>query len=300
MKIAVAGGLGFTGTYIVPKLINAGHDVTVFDSRSESDFKYEGACYVRADLMNEGSWQKFISGNDVIINLAGVNIFQRWSDKKKKLLYDSRIKTTRNIVNTLPDKEGEVKLLINASATGYYGFHKDEVITESTLPGKDFLAKICRDWEEEAFKAADKGVRVVVLRFGSVFGRGGGAFPELKKNFNMFLGAKLGSGKQWFPWIHIEDIWKIAARVIEDESMKGAYNCVAPQIVTNAVFTKIMGAALGRPVILPFVPGIALRIILGEFGSVILKGQRAVPEKLENEGYTFAFPDLEGALKDLI
>jgi len=131
-------------------------------------------------------------------------------------------------------------------------------------------------------------------------GRGGGAFPELKKNFNMFLGAKLGSGKQWFPWIHIEDIWKIAARVIEDESMKGAYNCVAPQIVTNAVFTKIMGAALGRPVILPFVPGIALRIILGEFGSVILKGQRAVPEKLENEGYTFAFPDLEGALKDLI
>ena len=300
MKIAVAGGLGFTGTYIVPKLISAGHDVTVFDSRSESDFKFEGACYVRADLMKEGSWQKFISGNDVIINLAGVNIFQRWSDKKKKLLYDSRIKTTQNIVNTLPDKGGEVKLLVNASATGYYGFHKDEIITENTMAGSDFLAGICRDWEMEALKAENKGVRVVVLRFGSVFGRGGGAFPELKKNFNMFLGAKLGSGKQWFPWIHIEDIWKITERVIQTESMKGPYNCVAPGIVTNASFTKIMAGVAGRPVLLPFVPGIALRLILGEFGSVILKGQRAIPEKLGKEGYTFAFPDLDGALKDLM
>lgn len=300
MKIAVAGGLGFTGTYIVPRLISAGHDVTVFDSRSESDFKYEGACYVRADLMKEGSWQKFISENEVIINLAGVNIFQRWSDKKKKLLYDSRIKTTRNIVDTLPEKGGEVKLLVNASATGYYGFHKDEIIGEDSPPGSDFLAGICRDWEAEAFKAENKGVRVVVLRFGSVFGRDGGAFPELKKNFNMFLGAKLGSGKQWFPWIHIEDVWKIVERAVETESMKGPYNCVAPGIVTNAVFTKVMAGVAGRPVLLPFVPGIALRIILGEFGSVILKGQRAVPGGLEREGYSFSFPDLEGALKDLM
>jgi uncharacterized protein (TIGR01777 family) len=116
----------------------------------------------------------------------------------------------------------------------------------------------------------------------------------------MFLGAKLGSGKQWFPWIHIEDIWKITERAIENESMKGPYNCVAPQAVTNSVFTKIMSDAVGRPVILPFVPGIALRLILGEFGSVILKGQRAIPEKLQKEGYTFAFPDLESGLKDLM
>ena len=140
----------------------------------------------------------------------------------------------------------------------------------------------------------------MILRFGSVFGRDGGAFPELKKNFNMFLGAKLGSGKQWFPWIHIEDIWRIASRAIEDESMKGAYNCVARQVVTNAKFTKVMSYVVGRPVIFPFVPGIALRLILGEFGSVILKGQRAVPAKLEKEGYIFAFPELETALKDLM
>lgn len=300
MKIAVAGGLGFVGSYIVPRLISAGHDVTVFDSRKESDFKYEGACYVRADLMMEGSWQKFVSGNEVIINLAGMNIFQRWSEKKKKLLYSSRIKSTQNIVNSLNSSGEGVKLLINASAAGYYGFHKDEIITENSSPGTDFLAQICKDWEAEAFKAEHKGIRVVILRFGSVFGRGGGAFHELKKIFNMFLGAKLGSGKQWFPWVHIEDIWQVVLRAIENESMKGAYNCISPQIVTNAQLTKVMSSVIGRPVIFPFVPGIALRIILGEFGSMILKGQRAVPEKLEKEGYSFAFPELEAALKDLM
>ncbi len=300
MKIAVAGGLGFTGSYIVPRLISAGHDVTVFDSRIESDFKYEGACYVRADLMKKGSWQKFIPGNEVIINLAGVNIFQRWNEKKKKLLYDSRITTTRNIVNSLHDNEGETKLLINASAVGYYGFHKDEIITENSSPGTDFLAQICNDWETEAFKAESKGLRVVFLRFGSVFGKGGGAFVELKKIFNMFLGAKLGSGKQWFPWVHIEDIWQVVSRAIEHESMKGSYNCVAPQIVTNAKLTKVMSSVVGRPVIFPFVPGIVLRLILGEFGSIVLNGQRAVPERLEKEGYTFAFPELEAALKNLM
>ncbi len=300
MKIAVAGGLGFTGSYLVSQLIAAGHDVTVFDSRDESAFNFEGACYVRADLMKEGSWQKFIADNDVIINLAGVNIFQRWSDKKKKLLYESRIKTTGNIVETLPQSGGEVKLLINASATGFYGFHKDEIIDETIPAGKDFLAGICEDWEKEALKAADKGIRVVILRFGTVFGREGGAFPELKKNFRMFMGARLGSGKQWFPWIHIEDLAGIVIRAFEDESMKGPYNCTAPGIVTNREFTRIMSEVSGRPVVIPFVPGIALRLILGEFGSVIIKGQRAVPAKLKREGYNFRYPELKAALEDLM
>jgi len=300
MKIAVAGGLGFTGGYIVPQLISAGHDVTVFDSRNESDFNFEGACYVRADLMKEGSWQKFIADNEVIINLAGVNIFQRWSDKKKKLLYDSRIKTTKNIVDTLPQTGGEVKLLINASATGFYGFHKDEIIDESTPAGKDFLAGICMDWENEALKAEGKGVRVVILRFGTVFGREGGAFPELKKNFRMLMGARLGSGEQWFPWIHIEDLARIVAAAFEDESMQGPYNCTSPGIVTNRDLTKIMSEVTGRPVIIPFVPGIALRLILGEFGGVIIKGQRAVPAKLAGQGFNFRFPELKAALEDLM
>jgi len=300
MKIAVAGGLGFTGTYLVPRLIKAGHDVTVFDSRNESEFGFEGACYVRADLMKEGSWQKFIADNEVIINLAGVNIFQRWGDKKKKLLYNSRIKTTMNIVDTLPEAGGEVKLLINASAAGFYGFHKDEIIDETAPAGEDFLAGICKDWEIEALKAADKGVRVVLLRFGTVFGRDGGAFPELKNNFRKFMGARLGSGKQWFPWIHIEDVARILIRAFSDESMNGPYNCVAPGIVTNKDFTGIMSEAAGRPVIIPFVPGIALRLILGEFGSVIVKGQRAVPAKLAKEGYNFRFPELKAALEDLM
>ncbi|MFA5519587.1 MAG: TIGR01777 family oxidoreductase [Spirochaetota bacterium] len=300
MKIAVTGGLGFAGTYIVPRLIKAGHDVTVFDSKNESEFPFEGACYVRADLMKEGSWQKFIADNEVIINLAGANIFQRWSDKKKQLIYNSRIQTTKNIVNTLPQEGGEVKVLINASAAGFYGFHKDEIIDETVPGGKDFLAEICKDWEKEALKAADKGVRVVICRFGTIFGKEGGAFPKLKKIFRLFMGARLGSGKQWFPWVHIEDVAQVLTRAFEDESMEGPYNCVAPGGITNKELTSIMGSAVERPVVIPFVPGMVLRVIFGEFGLSIVKGQRVVPAKLIKEGYNFRFPELKAALEDLI
>ncbi len=300
MKIAIAGGLGFAGTYLVPRLIKAGHDVTVFDSKKESEFGFDGACYVRADLMKEGSWQKFIADNEVIINLAGANIFQRWSDKKKQLIYNSRIQATMNIVNTLPQKGGEVKTLINASAAGFYGFHKDEIIDETASAGKDFLAGICKDWEREALKAEDKGVRVVICRFGTIFGKEGGAFPKLKKIFRLFMGARLGSGKQWFPWVHIEDVAQILTRAFEDESMKGPYNCTSPGGVTNKELTSIMGDVVERPVIIPFVPGIVLRVILGEFGSFIVKGQRVVPAKLVKEGYNFRFPELKTALEDLM
>ncbi len=298
MKIAVAGGLGFLGRHIISVLLEGGHDVTLFARREEN--LHEGVLFVKADLMLPGEWQARLAENDIVINLVGVNLFQRWNKKIKKLIYDSRIISTANILDSFRSGKGAGKTLINASAVGFYGLSDDEVITESHGAGTDFLARICSDWEKEALKGEAKNMRVVLLRFGSVFGSDGGAFPLLKKNYRLMLGGKLGNGKQWFPWIHIDDVAAIVLRSVTDEKMSGAYNCTAPGIVTNGEFTKTMAKAVNRPVLIPFVPGFILRIVLGEFGAFLTKGQRAVPERLTKEGFIFNFPVLKEALDNLI
>lgn len=298
MKVAVAGGLGFLGQHIISALTEAGHDVTLFARRNNESMN--GVSFVYADLMVPGEWQVRIAGNDVVINLAGVNLFQRWNSKIKKMIYDSRIVSTANIINSFNPVNGKGKTLINASAVGYYGLKEDEVVNESAGKGSDFLADVCGDWEREALRGRDINLRVVLLRFGSVFGVDAGAFPELKRNFKLMLGGKLGSGKQWFPWIHIDDVTAIVMRALEEKNMSGPYNCTSPGIVRNSVFTKIMAEAVRRPVIIPFVPGFVLKLVLGEFGSFLTGGQRAVPERLLKDGYEFKFPDLRAALDDLL
>lgn len=298
MKIAVAGGLGFLGKHIIASLIESGYDVTLF-ARREEDVQ-DGVAFVPADLMVPGEWQKKISENDIVINLVGVNLFQRWNKKVKKMIYDSRIVSTANIVNSFDSKNSKRKTLINASAVGFYGAGGDEVLTESSVPGSDFLARVCHDWESEALKGEKKKLRVVLLRFGSVFGTDGGAFPELVRNYKLMIVGKLGHGKQWFPWLHVEDVAGIVLKAVTDEKMSGPYNCTAPGLVTNGDFTRIMAHALKRPVIVPFVPGFALRIVLGEFGAFLTVGQRAVPDKLMKGGYMFRFPELNGALENLL
>lgn len=298
MKIAVAGGLGFLGKHVIASLKQEGHDVTIF-ARGEDDL-HDGVSFVKADLMHPGEWQSRLAENDIVINFVGVNLFQRWNRKIKKSIYDSRIISTANIVNSFSSKKAVKKTLINASAVGFYGLSGDEIITESHSAGRDFLAQVCNDWEKEALKGDDKNFRVVLLRFGSVFGADGGAFPLLKKNYKLMLGGKLGNGRQWFPWIHIDDVAGIILKTVRDKNMSGAYNCTAPGIVTNGEFTKTMAKAVKRPVLIPFVPGFVLRLILGEFGSFLTKGQRTVPERLLNEEFRFKFPDLQGALTDLL
>lgn len=298
MKIAVAGGLGFLGRHIISALLQAGHDVTLF-ARREENLNNE-VSFVKADLMLPGDWQGRLAENDIVINLVGVNLFQRWNKKIKKLIYDSRIISTFNILDSFSAEQAAGKTLINASAVGFYGLSDDEVITESHGAGTDFLARICSDWEREALKGEVKNLRVVILRFGSVFGSDGGAFPLLKQNYSLMLGGKLGNGKQWFPWIHIDDVAGIVLKSVTDKKMSGAYNCTAPGIVTNGEFTKIMAKAVKRPVLIPFVPAFVLRIVLGEFGSFLTKGQRAVPERLLGEGFRFEFPELDGAIGDLL
>jgi len=298
MKIAVAGGLGFLGQHIISALNGSGHDVTLFARRKGA--LRRGVAFVYADLMVAGEWQKKISEHDIVINLAGANLFQRWNKEIKKLIYDSRIISTSNIISAFEEGKSAGKTLINASAVGFYGLRGDETVTESEKPGTDFLADICSRWEEEALKGNSRGLRVVLLRFASVFGTDGGAFPELVKNYKMLLGGKLGSGKQWFPWIHIDDVSGIVLKAVADQKMSGWYNCVSPGIVTNGEFTKIMARGVNRPVLIPLVPGFVLRIALGEFGSFLTGGQRAVPERLLKEGYRFMFPELKGALEDLM
>jgi len=298
MKIAVAGGFGFLGRHIISALLSADHDVTIFARREEN--LYDGVSFVKADLMIPGEWQSRLAEHDIVVNLVGVNLFQRWNKNIKKLIYDSRIISTANILDSFSSGKGAGKTLINASAVGFYGLSGDEVITESHGAGMDFLSRICSDWEREALKGESKNLRVVLLRFGSVFGSDGGAFPLLKQNYRLMLGGKLGNGRQWFPWIHIDDVAAIVLKSVNDKKISGAYNCTAPGIVTNEEFTKTMAKAVKRPVLIPFVPGFVLRIVLGEFGSFLTRGQRAVPERLLKEGFKFKFPVLNDALADLL
>jgi len=298
MKIAVAGGLGFIGKHIITALLESEHEVTLYARRNEN--LMPGVSFVYADLMVPGEWQKSLSGNDVVINLVGVNLFQRWNKDVKKMIYDSRIVSTANIIDSFKTPKSKGKTLINASAVGFYGLRGDEIVTELADAGPDFLAKVCSNWEIEASKGEKKKLRVVLLRFGSVFGADDGAFPVLAKNFKLMLGAKLGNGRQWFPWIHVDDVSGIILKAVSDKKMNGPYNCTSPGIVTNGDFTLTMARAVKRPVLIPFVPGFVLRILFGEFGSFLTGGQRAVPEKLLKEGYKFRFPELSGALEDLL
>ncbi len=300
MKVAVTGGLGFIGEQITGGLLNNGFDVTVFARNDDPGLFKKKFRYVKCDLTVQGDWQKVIGEHDAVINLAGRGIFTRWNRAVKEDIYNSRTISTANIVEAMGMSKSKSKLLINASAVGYYGMSGDQVINEKYPSGVDFLAMVCRQWEHEALKAAEGGARVVLLRFGTVLGSNGGAFPLMKKVFSLMMGAKLGNGNQWFPWIHFDDVCSVIMRALKDKKMSGPYNCTAPGIVRNIDFTRELARSCGRPVIVPFVPVFALRIMLGEFGVYLAGGQKAVPERLASEKFSFSFPDLNSALADLM
>jgi uncharacterized protein (TIGR01777 family) len=208
--------------------------------------------------------------------------------------------TTRNIVDALSQGRGTEVHLLNASASGYYGFHQDELLDENSPPGSDFLSSVTQQWEAEALKAQAFNARVVLCRFGIVLGHKGGALNKLLPVFKIGLGSRLGSGKQWFSWIHGEDIANILLLILLQEDFKGPVNCTAPQPVRNREMTKILGTVLNRPTVLPPVPGIVLKMMLGEFAESLLRGQRVIPSKLEAQNYRFLFPDMRQALKNLL
>ncbi len=301
MKVFITGGTGFVGTHLTKQLSERGFQVTLLTrSIKPGRFLPRGASYLEGDPNHPGSWQKEAATHDIYINLAGASIFQRWTGSYKITLRESRIRTTRNLVQALAQDTGREKVLISTSAVGYYGFHQDEELDEGTPAGNDFLAQLASDWEHEAQTATDFGVRVIRTRFGIVMGDKGGALDQLVSLFNKGLGSRLGSGQQWFSWIHQQDLSEVLLFLIDQKGLSGPVNCTSPYPVQNRELTRILGEVLRKPTFLPPVPGLLLRLILGEFGNVLLKGQRVLPEKLISLGYSFRFPLIKKALTDLL
>jgi uncharacterized protein len=301
MKVFITGGTGFVGRNLAKRLIALGHEVTVITRSAEkSQTLLPRAAFVEGNPNKPGSWQDVVPTHEVIINLAGRSIFTYWTEKARREIIDSRVSITRNIVDAL-QAAPQGTLFISTSAVGYYGSTMDDrPLDEDSPPGDDFLAEVGKLWEAEAKRAESFGVRVAICRFGIILGKDGGAIEKMIPAFRYCLGSPLGSGKQWFSWIHLEDILSIIVFLMENKGLSGVVNATAPHPVRNIELTETLARVLRRPLILPAVPGFLLRSALGEFGNILLEGQRVVPKRLLGSGYPFRFATLEEALQDLV
>ncbi|NUN69154.1 MAG: TIGR01777 family protein [Bacteroidetes bacterium] len=302
MKILITGGTGFIGSALRRYLSSTPNDLVLL-TRGAPGMELTGSLtvkYVRWNPLERGTWEKEVEGCDAVINLIGKNVFeQRWNPQVKQQVLDSRVVPTRLLVEAIGRAERKPSVLISASAVGYYGHRDDGIITESAQPGNDFLADLAVQWEGEAFKAEQFGVRVAVPRIGLVLERSGGMIGKMLLPFRLFAGGPIGSGRQYLPWIHMEDVVRGILFPLEQEGLKGVYNLTAPEPVTMKEFAKQFGSVLHRPSWLP-VPDIALDVLYGEGAKVIVSGQRAVPERLLAAGYRFSYPALRPALEHLL
>ncbi|WP_319523375.1 TIGR01777 family oxidoreductase [uncultured Desulfosarcina sp.] len=297
MKIVVTGASGFVGTALSRFLLEQGHTVTGLGTSRESGLESDaGFEWIRADTTRPGKWQEAVADADGVVNLAGRTIFKRWTRAYKSQIVESRLKTTGHIVSAMT---GENRVLLSTSAVGYYGSRGDELLDEQARAGDDFLARLSVDWEKAALAAEQKGVRVAIMRFGVVLGAGGGALSRMVPAFRSFAGGPLGNGRQWFSWIHLTDLLGAVRFLIENGNSQGVYNFCAPGAVRQKTFARSLGRVLGRPALVP-APSIALRLMMGEMANMLLVSQRVVPQRLIEEGFTFRFPDVDGALADLL
>lgn len=299
MRIVISGATGFIGSRLCRYFLDQGHAVDALGSRALfDDFGgHTGFSYHQADTTRPGAWQELLPSADLVVNLAGRTIFHRWTTRYKQQILDSRILTTRNIVSGLkPDHQ---TTLISASAVGYYGDRGEDELTETATAGSDFLARLAVQWEEEALKAADIGARVIRVRFGIVLGWGGGALASMLPAFKSFMGGPLGSGRQWFPWIHMEDLVSALDFLVAHGRDRMVYNLCAPNPVRNKTLAQTLGEALGKPAVMP-VPSFVLKMAAGELASVLLASTRAVPANLLASGFEFRYPELKEALESLM
>jgi len=281
MKVFLTGGTGFVGTNLTKTLAEKGHHLTLLTRRIRKDRPLPpGAEYLEGDPTLQGPWQDKVAEHEVIINLAGTSIFRRWTKSTKKAIRESRILTTQNLVDALSSRQGMNTVLLSTSAVGYYGFHEDEDLDEESPPGDDFLASLAVEWEALAMKAENYGARVVPLRFGIVLGKEGGALKQMIPMFKWYLGSPLGNG--------------------EEQDISGPIDCTSPQPVRNIELTKALGGVLGKPTFMPAVPAFAMQMVMGEFGSILVKGQKVLPKRLLEKGFRFRFPEIRGALQDLL
>ena len=295
MKIVVTGASGFIGTHLSRYLLDRNNEVVGLGrSAARNRIGHDGYRFVEADTTRPGDWQQVLSGADAVVNLAGRSIFGRWSEAVKSEIRESRILTTRHAVQGL--SSGAKTIFISASGVGFYGSRGEDVLTEEEPAGQDFLARLSVDWEREALGAAQKGARVVLMRLGVVLGAGGGAMAQMIPAFKAFLGGPIGDGRQWFPWIHLEDLSAAVHFLLERSGVSGPVNLCSPNPVQNRDLAAAIGKALNRPAFMP-APAFMIRMALGEFAQVLLGSQRAVPQKLEQHQFAFRYPDIRAAVQ---
>ena len=278
MNIAVTGASGFVGRALSERLRASGHGVTAISLRTQPPPEVFGGC-------------------EAVVNLAGEPVAQRWTTAARERISNSRIQGTRSLVAAI--RKHPPQVLVSASAVGYYGSRGDEILTEDSPPSSDFLGQLALGWEQEARAAEQFGVRVVTPRIGVVLGRGGGALAQMLLPFRLGVGGRLGSGQQWMSWIALDDLVSLIEFAIEDAALTGPVNAVAPNPVTNAVFTRELAAALHRPAVFP-VPAFALKMLFGEMSQIILGGQRVIPRASSRAGFQFRYAELGEALRQSI
>ena len=298
MKITLTGATGFLGSRLVEKLRDGGHELRVLGRKRSTSLPADTKFWAWDSTHGEPPAES-LEGVDAVINLAGEPVAQRWNSEVKKRIRASRVDGTRNLVSAIAKIGRRPGVLATASAIGIYGSRGDEILTEQSAGGEGFLADVVKEWEQAADGAEGLGVRVVKLRFGIVLGRDGGALAKMLIPFKLGAGGKLGSGKQWMSWIHIEDVVDLIRFGLENPVIRGPVNATAPNPVTNEQFTKVLAAALHRPAIFP-VPAFAIKLMFGELASDILSSQRVVPKAAEAAGYRFRFPELELGLRQLL
>jgi len=297
MRLVITGASGFIGTALCAALLQQGHALTLLIRGVPRDANTGTKRWLQWTPGTLREWDVALDGADGVINLAGEPIAKkRWTRAQRRLIERSRIDATRALVQACAKAKQPPKFLINASAVGYYGPRGDEIVTEETPPGDDFLGVVCRRWEEEAKKAEELGVRVVLPRIGVVLGPGGGALGKMAVPFRFFAGGPLGSGQQWISWIQLEDLVRLILELIHNPRAQGAINATAPNPARNKEFSRTLGKAMQRPSWAP-VPGFALRLAVGEMAEMLLTGQRVVPAAAEKLGFQFRYPNLQQALE---
>jgi uncharacterized protein (TIGR01777 family) len=306
MRVFLTGATGLIGTRLVRRLIHRGDEVMVLTRRPKTARELFGSevTAVEGDPLASGDWMTKLAACDGVINLVGENLFaRRWNEAFKRSLVDSRVKSTRNVVQALAgsprQSDGTPKVLVNGSAIGIYGPHGDEELTEDSPPGTDFLATLCVEWEKTAREVETSGVRCALVRTGVVLDKEGGALAKLLTPFKLGAGGPVGNGKQWMSWIHHEDLGSLFLLALDNPEAIGPLNGTAPNPVTNKEFSKALGRALHRPAFVP-TPAFALRLALGEVADFVTCGQRVLPKRPMSLGMRYQFPRIEEALSDII
>ncbi|MEM7548381.1 MAG: TIGR01777 family oxidoreductase [Bacteroidota bacterium] len=296
-KILITGGTGTIGQHLITKLSDSANEnieicILTRSPKSDNEYKWD---------IKKGEIDLDVLDATHIVHLAGAGVAdERWTEHRKRVILESRTESTKLLYDQFKDSK-HLQAFVSASAIGYYGFgDSEETFKEDSKPGDDFLAEVTKAWENEVFQFEKKGFRTAAIRIGIVLSKEGGALPKITEPIKFCVGAPLGSGKQMMSWVHVDDLVSIFEHVLKDEKVKGAFNAVAPNPVSNKAFTKLAAQAMNKPLILPNVPSFVLKIMLGEMSEMVLKGSKVSSDKIENTGFRFEHKKLETALEDLL